>query len=355
MLVNTRILQAPLTGVQRYLSAVLNAWPGARPEPVAPPPWAARGLRAHVWEQSVLPLRARGQLLWSPVHSGPLGFSHQVVTVHDVVPLDHPEWLNKNFARWYRFMLPRLVHTARHVIAISEFTRQRIVATTGLSADKISVIANGVGAAFQPVPASGQASMRRVLGLPDGPYALSVGSLEPRKNLASALKAWQRALARLPEDWHLVVVGAAGDPRVFSDSERADWPERVVRLGRVEDEWLPALYSAAECFIYLSLYEGFGLPPLEAMACGTAVLISDIDVMNEVVGDYSTNCSTDCPTNCAIKVSPLDIDDIANGLLTIAHDPDLRRSMGERALQRAADFGWEKTASQTQALLQRFE
>ena len=347
MLVNTRILQAPLTGVQRYLSAVLNAWPDERPQAVAPPDWAARGLKAHVWEQSLLPLRAGGQLLWSPVHSGPLGYDRQVVTVHDVVPLDHPEWLSRNFARWYRWMLPRLVHRARHVIAISEFTRQRIVATTGLSADKISVIPNGVGAAFQPVALSEQDSMRRALGLPSGPYVLSVGSLEPRKNLASALKAWQRALSRLPEDWHLMVVGAAGDPRVFSDSEIADWPERVIALGRVEDEWLPALYSAAECFVYLSLYEGFGLPPLEAMACGTAVLVSDIDVMNEVVGD--------CSVDCAIKVSPLDIDNIAAGLLTIAHDPGLRQSMGERALQQAAGFSWERTALQTQALLQRFE
>lgn len=343
MLINSRILQAPLTGVQRYLNEVLNAWPGALPQAIAPPAYASRGFKAHAWEQAVLPLRARGQLLWSPVHSGPLLYGRQVVTVHDVVPLDHPEWLNPTFARWYRFMLPRLIRNARHVIAISEFTRQRIVATTGVSESNISVIANGVGAGFKLVSSAEQIWMREQLNLADRPYVLSVGSKEPRKNLVRLFKAWHRALPHLPDDLHLVVAGAPGDARVFADHDLETLPARVITLDRVDDEWMPALYSASVFFVYLSLYEGFGLPPLEAMACATPVLVSEIDVMNEVVGD------------AAVKVSPFDVDAISAGLRQMANDSDLRQGLRDLALVQSGAFCWVKTAEQTRQLLRRFE
>ena len=341
--VNTRILQAPLTGVQRYLNEVLSAWPGPPPVFVSPPDFAARGPQAHLWEQTVLPLRVRGQLLWSPVHSGPVAYRNQVVTVHDVVPLDHPEWLNRNFARWYRWMLPRLVNNARHVIAISEFTRQRIMATTGISEKKISVVANGVGQAFRPASEQQIKDMRDHLGLPEAPYLLSVGSLEPRKNLSRLLQAWQQALPQVPSDWQLVVAGAAGNQRVFADAGLRDWPERVQVLGRVDDQWMPALYSAAECFVYLSLYEGFGLPPLEAMACGTPVLVSDIQVMSEVLGEH------------AIRVLPQDVDAIASALQQVTQDADLRQHLAQGATVHAEAFSWQKTAEQTCAILRRLE
>src|SRR6056297_1985463 len=169
MYLNARILHQPLTGVGRYLSEVLAAWPGATPMRLDPPRWASQGLKGHGWEQLVLPARVGRNLLWSPVHSGPLAVRNQVVTVHDLVPLDHPEWLSPGFARWYRFMLPRLLRQARHVIAISRFTRSRLLEMTDLPASRISVVANGVAPLFQP-PAPAQAGaararMRRQLGL----------------------------------------------------------------------------------------------------------------------------------------------------------------------------------------------
>ena len=342
MWVNTRILQAPLTGVQRYLREVLNAWPGEQPKPISPPAYATRGAQAHAWEQFVLPLRARGRLLWSPVHSGPIAYRNQVVTVHDVVPLDHPEWLNNRFARWYRWMLPRLIKRARHVIAISEFSRQRIMATTGVPETQISVVTNGVSEAFRPVSDEQKQAMHRRFGLDRAPYLLSVGSLEPRKNLLRLLKAWQQALPRLPGDYQLVIAGALGDPRVFANAGLPQWPDRVRVLGRVDDEWMPALYAAADWFVYLSLYEGFGLPPLEAMACGTPVLVSDIDVMQEVVG------------NDAVRVSPLDVDAITLALQQITRDTDLRQQRAQGALERARLFSWQQTAEKTCGILNRF-
>jgi len=342
MLVNARILQAPMTGVGRYLAEVLAAWPGEAPRRIEAPARAVQGLKGHAWEQLVLPLRAGRDLLWSPVHSGPLMVANQVVTVHDVVALDHPEWLNPGFARWYRFMLPRLVRRARHVIAISEFTRDRLVRATGLRGDAVSVIPNGVGARFQPPAAQARRRMRDALGLGDVRYVLSVGTLEPRKNLAGLLRAWARALPDLPADLELVIAGAPGRASVFAETNLGDLPPRVRLAGRVDEALLPALYAEAEWFVYLSLYEGFGLPPLEALACGTPVIVSDIPVFREVAGD------------AAVTVAPRDEAAVADVLVHAASDAGQRATLAERGLARARQFDWHTTARRTREVLARF-
>jgi len=342
MLFNARILQAPMTGVGRYLDAVLDSWPGEPPRRIDPPESAAQGLKGHAWEQLVLPARVGRNLLWSPVHSGPLLVAKQVVTVHDAVALDHPEWLNPGFARWYRFMLPRLVRRARHVIAISEFTRDRLIRRTGLAEDSVSVIHNGVGERFRPPEAQARQRMREALGLENVRYLLSVGTLEPRKNLAGLLRAWARALPDLPGDLELVIAGAFGRRSVFAEATLGELPPRVHLAGRVDDAVLPALYAEAEWFVYLSLYEGFGLPPLEAMACGTPVIVSDIPVFREVISD------------AAISVAPCDEAAVADVLLHAVADTRQRQTLVERGLSRARDFDWRATARKTRAVLERF-
>ena len=342
MLLNARILQAPMTGVGRYLDEVLAAWPGERPCRIEPPESAAQGIKGHAWEQLVLPAHVGRNLLWSPVHSGPLLVANQVVTVHDVVALDHPEWLNPGFARWYRFMLPRLVRRARHVIAISEFTRDRLIRRTGLAADSVSVIHNGVSARFRPATAQARQRMRTALGLEHVRYLLSVGTLEPRKNLAGLLRAWVRALPDLPVDLELVIAGAPGRSSVFAEASLGDLPSRVRLVGRIDDAMLPALYAEAEWFVYLSLYEGFGLPPLEAMACGTPVIVSDIPVFREVAGD------------AAVTVAPRDMAAVVDAMVHAVADPTQHRTLAERGLAQASKFDWRETARRTREVLERF-
>lgn len=343
MQVNTRVLHGPPTGVQRYISEMLAAWPGPAPEPITPSAALARGLAGHAWEQCVLPARLpRGELLWSPVHSGPLACRNQVVTVHDVVPLDHPEWLNRQFARWYRFMLPRLARRARHLIAISEFTKQRLMATCRLPAEHITVIANGVSDHFRPAEAAEIERVRTKL-LPERQrYVLAVGSLEPRKNLARLLAAWQHALPNLPGDIALVIAGAPGEPGVFGDTGLQSWPERVVAAGHVDDADLPGLYSGAEWCICASLYEGFGLPALEAMACGTPVIVSNIPAFREVVAD------------AGLGIEPLETASIAGQLERALASRSLREKMANMALARSEGFSWQCTAQATSELLKRF-
>lgn len=343
MLVNTRVLHGPPTGVQRYVSEVLAAWPGTPPKRVAPASIVARGIAGHAWEQCVLPVRlGRGQLLWSPVHSGPLACRNQVVTVHDVIPLDHPEWLNRRFARWYRFMLPRLARRARHLIAISDFTKKRLMATCDVEAERITVIANGVSDRFRPGQPGEIERVRSRLVPGRQRYVLAVGSLEPRKNLSRLLEAWQQALPDLDEDLVLVIAGAPGASSVFAESGPNRLPDRVVALGHVDDRDLPGLYAGAEWSLCVSLYEGFGLPPLESMACGTPVIVSDIPVFREVVGA------------AGLTVDPLESTSIAVQLRRALASPQLREEMSVKGLARSKPFSWQRTAQATSELLSRF-
>jgi len=177
--------------------------------------------------------------------------------------------------------------------------------------------------------------MRRALGISSRQYLLSVGSLEPRKNLRTLLKAWRRIAPELPGDIDLVVVGAKGASQVFSDAKLGDIPPRVCLTGYVAQEQLPALYSGAMALIYPSLYEGFGLPPLEAMACGTPVVTSGTTSLPEVVGDS------------AVLVDPLSPDSIAEGIQRIVLDGVLRDQLRENGLLRARGITWERAVTET--------
>jgi len=176
---------------------------------------------------------------------------------------------------------------------------------------------------------------RRELGISSRQYLLSVGSLEPRKNLRALLTAWRRIAPELPDDIDLVVVGAKGASQVFSDAKLGEIPPRVCLTGYVAQEQLPALYSGAMALIYPSLYEGFGLPPLEAMACGTPVVTSGTTSLPEVVGDS------------AVLVDPLSPDSIAEGIQRIVLDGTLRDQLRESGLLRARGITWERAVTET--------
>jgi glycosyltransferase involved in cell wall biosynthesis len=337
IVINARVMSAPMTGVQRYVQEILAAM-GERVAEVQPRR-ACRGIAGHAWEQGVLPLRTGGRLLWSPSNTGPLAVARQVVTVHDAVPLDHPEWLNPRFAAWYRFLLPRLVRRARRVIAISAFTRRRLIERTGVDPARVAVIHHGVGQRFRPQPDDAIAAMRRAVGVPAGRYLLSLGSLEPRKNLGGLLAAWGAVAAAAPADLCLVVAGARGAGQIFRQPPAPQATPRVHFSGRVEDRWLPALYSGAVAFCYPSLYEGFGWPPLEAMACGTPVLASQGTAFPEVLGD------------AALLVDPHDPCAIADTLRRVIASRALREDLRGRGMERAAGFRWADAAAATWALL----
>ncbi len=257
--INLRTLGECVTGVQRYVLGLLPYMPATLNS--VKPSQALHGIKGHLWEQFYLPTQLKRRLLWSPGNTGPLGVSRQVVTVHDAATLDHPEWFERKFALWYGALLPRLIRKVRAVITVSHFSKERIVQLTGVEPGKVHVVLNGVDPRFRPVDPDKVRQTTADLGL-NHPYILFVGSIEPRKNLKTLLEAWR--LSRF-DGVTLAVAGASS--HVFQRSQFDSLPAGVRLLGRVEDDSLPALYSGAAGFVYPSIYEGFGLPPLEAPHC----------------------------------------------------------------------------------------
>jgi glycosyltransferase involved in cell wall biosynthesis len=344
IVVNARFLTHRITGVQRYAYEVTSRLDGSRlVSPAAPHPCypaavgdrarihRSRVFRSHLWEQAVLPRHVpRDALLFSPANAGPLAVRNQVLTVHDVSPLDHPEWFSRAYTLWYGRVLPLLARRVRHILTVSEFSRGRILDLFDLPEDRVTAIPNGICERFSPPAESDVSGMRARMGL-DGPYVAVVGSLDPRKNLATLFRAWRQVHARRP-DLTLAVAGATA--RCFP-SLGIDQPAGVRMLGYVTDADLPLLYGGAETFVFPSLYEGFGLPPLEAMRCGTPVIVSRATSLPEAVGD------------AAIYVDPSSQEEIASGILRLAGDSALRRDLARRGEAHARRFTWEETARRT--------
>ena len=330
ILMNVRSQSAPLTGVQRYIHEMCGQLK-ERVRRVAPGR-PLLGIAGHLWEQSILPGMVNGELLWSPGNTGPLRVVNQVVTIHDVATLDHPEWFSAKFAHWYRWLTPRLVKRVRRVITVSNYSKTRLMELTGVDESRIVVIPNGVNSRFFPRTPAEIESVNRQMGLPTSRYLLSLGSIEPRKNIGRLLEAWSRCHEQLDDDISLVVAGARGETHLFRDAGVANACPRVHFTGFVPDDCLPALYGGAIALIYPSIYEGFGLPVAEAMASGTVPIVSNCTALPEVVGD------------AGVIIDPFNVEDLAHELVAICRDETLRNSLRERAIRQSARFKWERAA-----------
>ncbi len=267
-------------------------------------------------------------------------FRHQVVTVHDLAPLDCPEGYSPAFRGWYGWLWQRLLPQVRAVLSVSEFTKRRLIEEFNLPADQIHVTLLGVDhSRFFPQDVKKVEALRRKLALPER-FVLFLGALSTRKNVGRLLEAWSHCKQ---SDVHLLIAGGGGSSHVLAGTELPPLPPNTRTLGKIDEADVPALLTAAEAFAYPSLYEGFGLPPLEAMACGTPCLVSNVTALPEVTAD------------AAVQVNPLDIGDIAQGLDRILGDGVLRDELRQKGLERAARFTWEDTAAKTYEVLSRYQ
>lgn len=324
--INGRFEGRRVTGVERYASEVLRCLgPETR---VIKPGQTMTGVRGHIWEQFLLPRQlGKDEVLWSPANTGPLAVANQVVTIHDISVLDHPEWFTARFRLWYLFLLPRLASRARTVLTVSEHSRQSILKRFRLPQEKVMVVPDGVNPReFHPSDAE---PVRAKYELRN-PYVLFVGSIDPRKNLERLLQAWIR-LAEF-KDVQLVIVGSKGS--MFRPVSMQSSTRRTRFLGYVPDEDLPGLYSGATFFIMPSLFEGFGLSVLEAMACGAPVISSHAGALPEVVGD------------AAIQVDPTSVEGMAEAMRRLLLEDGLRAMLREKGMARARQFSWEGSARQ---------
>ncbi|MEK9495814.1 glycosyltransferase family 1 protein [Photorhabdus sp. P32] len=341
--VNTKILSGKITGVQRYLSSVLEHW-GKDTFTTIHPPTPMTGVKGHLWEQLYLPyrlsaFRQKNNVLWSPSNTGSLYLScRHVVTIHDLASIEHPEWTTRSFSTLYRFITPRIVKNCDTIIAVSEYTKNRLLDFYNIPSSKVHVVYNGVDKQFVAITDKAKLSyIYEKYELPQERFILTVSSIEPRKNIYRLLSAWKRASSSL-SDVHLVIAGAKNN-RIFKDVGILNIPERVHFTGYVDDVDLVNLYNCAAAFIYVPLYEGFGLPPLEAMACGLPVITSNVTSLPEVVGD------------AAILVDPFDINAITNAMIEVMQNIQFSKNLSQMSVARAMQFSWNETARKTYNLL----
>lgn len=295
-----------------------------------------------LWEQLVSPvvlLRDRPAALFCPLNVLPLlTRCPAVVTVHDLAFLRFPDRFRPAKRRYLTMLTRASVRRAAHVLTVSEWTRSEVIALLHVPPEKVTATPNGRDERLGPLAPETVAAFRRAQGLPEQ-FLLFLGTLEPRKNLTTLLRAYAQVYRDL--QMPLVVAGGKGwlyEP-IFQLVEQLGLGAHVRFAGFVPGEELGLWYNAATAFVYPSLYEGFGLPPLEAMQCGTPVVTSNVASLPEVVD------------GAAMTVDPANVDALAAALLEVAGDPDLRDELRRRGLRRAQQFSWEDTAAGTLAAL----
>lgn len=268
----------------------------------------------------------------------PLYRSRSVVTIHDIIHLLYPQFLPSRAAHVYaRVMIRRALKRADRIITVSYNSKRDLTDYFAIPSSRIDVIYNGVSSRFRPDVSD--AEKRRVAEkhrLPE-PYLLFLGGEKPHKNVQNVVRAFAAARRKHSLPHCLVLAGAlpGNTARLDALISALDISGRVLRPGVVEEADLPALYAGAAAFLYPTLYEGFGLPVVEAMACGTPVLTSATSALQEIAGGY------------AYLVDPMDVDAIAVGIALLATDEKVRSDFIELGRKRALDFSWDKAAERT--------
>jgi glycosyltransferase involved in cell wall biosynthesis len=268
----------------------------------------------------------------------PLPRGRAVVTIHDIIHLLYPQFLPSRAAHVYaNVMIRRALARADRIITVSYNSKRDLVDYFHVPPPRIDVIYNGVSPRFRPdVPEAERARVAAKYGLPV-PFLLFLGGEKPHKNLQAVVRAYAEARRTVDLPHALALAGPPSRSQARLDALIAalDLSDRVFRPGLVEEEDLPGLVAGADVLLYPTLYEGFGLPVVEAMACGTPVLTSSTSALQEIAGGY------------AYLVDPMDVDAIARGIVALSTDEKVRTDFRELGKKRALDFSWDKAAEKT--------
>jgi len=343
--VNGRYLTRCLSGVDRVAEELVYAWAsgpengnGSRLEILhpnaeareAPVPMHKGKLKGLAWEHFELPVRSRSGWLLSFCSTGPLAHSKQVVIIHDAQPWRNPDAYSKAFRAWYNLLIPQLARLAKIVVTVSDFARQELEEFNVVPKGKAQVIHNGSDHIERIVPDPQVLSKHGLVG--QG-YFLAIGNLSPHKNLRMLIQAREA----IGDDMPPLVIAGGGISRVFSHAGIKE-TRNVKLLGRVTDQELKALYQNAIAFMFPSLNEGFGIPPLEAMRCGCPVLATNAGAVPEVCGD------------AVISLDPYDPAAWSNAMVAVrAQDErDRLRAVGAET---ARKYTWDRAARQLQDLM----
>lgn len=346
-IVNARFLTQPVTGVQRHAIEV-SKWLRRMDRSIrflSPRGVIHRELAAqlgaeqvgrftgHVWEQFELNQHVGASPLIGLCNAGPLYRRRQVVTLHDAAPFSVPEAYSLLYRSWYKFSATALGRRAHTVMTDSEFSKQELREQVGIVPSKIQVVSLGHEHVFDH---AADHSIITRNGLGDGPFLLAVGSRSPHKNFAALVHALERIGA---VDFRVVIAGGI-NPRVHAGSADNTLPGNVSHIGFVTDAELRALYEQAAAYVHPAYYEGFGLPPLEAMALGCPVICSNAASLSEVCGE------------AAAYFDPRDVAALASIIVAVMSDDARRKQLSELGRARARDFRWKRSAQRILELAQ---
>lgn len=291
------------------------------------------GLTGHAWEQLELPFYTRGRFLLNLCNTAPILKRNQMVTIHDTSVFAYPDAYSIVFRTWYKILFMFLAKTAKRIITDSSFSRNELVSYCGMKGSNIEVTYLGNEHIFS---VSSDNSFLNRKGIGKRPFVFGVSSLNPNKNFHGIMNAVD-LLGKT--DFDIVVSGGA-NPRVFGQSTE-ELPDGIKYLGYVSDSELRALYENAVCLVYPSFYEGFGLPPLEAMACGCPVIVSNAASLPEVCGDAALYCD------------PHSVEDIAEKIKEMVTNEALRNELRQKGIERAKQFTWERCARETISIIEK--
>lgn len=296
-----------------------------------------------VWEQFLLPVHLvldDVDLLHGPAYALPLICpTRSIVTVHDLSFFLYPQAFNPGNRLYLRLMTRLAAQRADAVLAVSEHTRQDVLRLLNVPADRVHAVPNGIDSTFRPLPTPQVRRFRAENQLPEQ-FILCISTIEPRKNLATLIRAY----AALGNTQYKLVIGGGRGWRyesIFALVEELGLEDRVCFPGFVAHSDLPYWYNTADVFVFPSIYEGFGLPPLEAMACGTPVIASNASSLPEVVG------------SAGLLVEPTDVTALADAIQQVISKPELAASMAAQGLARAGGFSWRACAERTARLYER--
>lgn len=346
--VNGRFLTQKPTGVHRFAFEMCNKlhelevdFYVAVPKEINPDykfnfkTIACGSMGSHLWEQISLPryLKQQGNpLLVSFSGCGPLNYSNQIITIHDVSHERHPEWFSKNYCRFYGYMMPRIGKKAHAIITVSEFSKREIEETLQIGAEKIHVINCSIPSYHK---------VDNISNEPTGDaesYIVSVSSMDPRKNFIRLVEAFNNIEDKSIK---LYIIGMQFKAFNTPDMQKLI-SENVILTGYLDDESLQKMYKNALFSVYPSLYEGFGIPPLESMSYGCPVIVSDIPALREINED------------AALYADPLNIADMSSKMDLLIRDIQLRKTLSEKGRLQVQKYSWDKSAQQVLELVNRY-
>ncbi len=257
-----------------------------------------------------------------------------VITVHDLTFLHYPQYLTTDSRAYYNEQIASACHHADHILAVSEATKSDLINMLNVLETKVTVQPHGAGEQYQPLSSEETEPVRKILDLPEH-YILHVGTWEPRKNIIALVRAYKQLLSDMPDLPPIVLVGRKGwlFEETLAEIQALDINQHILWRDTVSDEQLPAVYNMARVNVTVSHYEGFGMPALEGMACGTVPIVSNRSSLPEVVGDVG------------ILVDPNNSDNIADALKKALSDSDWHMEQSKKAIELAKQFTWERSAT----------